>query len=187
VIEYKKRVDDQGEYMAAKKNITKNAGKMSATERAKKAEERARRIEARLDRLKEVRPQAVTKHARGFVDFLREQSVVGLAIGLVLGTQVKQVVDQIVNSFINPLLGLLLPGSGTLAQKTFTVHLGEKTGVFGWGAVANILLSFIIVAALVYWAFKALKLDKLTKKKDEPKPEEKEKAGKKPTKGKAKK
>lgn len=110
--------------------------------------------------------EAVNKQFSGFVEFLREQSVVGLAIGLVLGTQIKQVVDQFIASFINPLIGLLLPGKGTLADKTFTLQLGHKTGTFGWGTFVMTLISFIFVAAIVYYVFKGLKLDKLVKKKD---------------------
>lgn len=120
----------------------------------------------------EARRVTANKQVTGFLDFLREQSVVGLAIGLVIGTQVKQLVDQIVLQFINPFLGLVLPGAGTLEEKTFTLHLGDKMATFGWGAVANTLLSFIIVAALVYAAFKMLHLENLAKKKEEPKKED---------------
>lgn len=102
----------------------------------------------------------------GFVDFLREQSVVGLAVGLVIGAQVKALADQLINSFINPLLGLVLPGSGSLSNKVFTVHVEHKTAIFGWGAFMAVLLSFTTTAAVVYFVFKALKLDTLTKKKD---------------------
>ena len=110
--------------------------------------------------------EILNKQVNGFVDFLREQSVVGLAIGLVLGTQIKQVVDQFIQSFVDPLIGLFLPGQGTLAEHTFNVHFGHKTGTFGWGAFAATLISFIFVAAVVYYVFKGLKLDKLTKKKN---------------------
>lgn len=113
----------------------------------------------------EVVNEALSKQVTGFIDFIREQSVVGLAIGLVLGTQVKQLVDSIVSNFFNPLIGLLLPGSGSLAEKTVTVHLADKAATFGWGAFISTMLSFIAVAAIVYAIFKALKLDKLTKKK----------------------
>lgn len=101
----------------------------------------------------------------GFIDFLREQSVVGLAIGLVIGAQVKALADQLINSFINPLLGLLLPGAGSLNNKSFSLHLEHKTAVFAWGAFVAVLLSFLTTAAVVYVVFKALKLDTLTKKK----------------------
>lgn len=99
----------------------------------------------------------------GFLDFIRRQGVVGLAIGLVLGVQVKALVDQIVASFINPIIGLILPGKGSLAEKTFTIHAGHKPAVFAYGAFISVLISFITVAALVYFGVKALKLEKLEK------------------------
>lgn len=106
--------------------------------------------------------------AQGFIDFLREQSVVGLAIGLILGTQAKDLIGQLMTSFINPLTGLLLPGSGaTLQQKTFTLHLSGKVTKFGWGAFVSSTMTFVIVAAVVYFTFKMLRLDKLDKKKED--------------------
>jgi large conductance mechanosensitive channel len=137
-----------------------------AEEQIKKAEARVARLAAKAERLKALDKVGVGRKIQGFVDFLREQSVVGLAIGLVLGTQAKALVDQLIASFINPLVGLLLPGGGTLKDKTFTVAWGGKTAAFGWGAFALAILTFIIVAAVVYFAFKGLKLDKLDKKKD---------------------
>lgn len=100
----------------------------------------------------------------GFMGFIRKQGVIGLAIGLVLGVQVKAVVDQIVASFINPVLGLILPGTGSLADKIFTLSVGEKTAVFSYGAFISVMISFLTVAWLVYFGVKALKLDKLDKK-----------------------
>jgi large conductance mechanosensitive channel len=102
---------------------------------------------------------------QGFVNFVREQGVVGLAVGLVLGTQVKSLVDQIVTSFINPLLGLLLPGKGSLADKVFHLSWNDKTAVFTYGAFLNVVISFIAVAAIIYLAVKSLKLERLDKKK----------------------
>lgn len=102
---------------------------------------------------------------QGFVDFIREQGVVGLAIGLVLGTQIKVLVDQIVTSFINPLVGLILPGQGGLAEKVFHLSLNGKVAAFGWGAFVAQLISFITVALIIYFGVKALKLDRLDKPK----------------------
>ena len=102
---------------------------------------------------------------QGFTDFVREQGVVGLAIGFVLGAQVKTLVDQLVASFINPLLGLILPGGGTLSEKHFSVTWFGKTADFAWGAFVFQLISFVIVAFVVYFIVHRLKLDKLDKKK----------------------
>ena len=163
--------------MATKKNIqptTKElaakaqAQAMAAEQYASKAEQRAFRAESQLDRLKDVvaTNNALTKQVRGFVDFLREQSVVGLAIGLVLGTQAKVLVDQLIASFFNPFIGLLLPGEGTLKEKVFTVTIGNKHQEFGWGAFVVSLITFVVVAAVVYYVFKGLHLDKIDKKKE---------------------
>jgi large conductance mechanosensitive channel protein len=105
----------------------------------------------------------VSKEISGFADFLREQSVVGIAVGLVLGTQIKVIVDQFVSSFLNPALGILLPGTGGLAKKNFTVYARGKPEVFYWGAFVSTLISFVFLAAIVYYTIKALKLDKLKK------------------------
>lgn len=100
----------------------------------------------------------------GFKEFIQKQGVVGLAIGLVLGVQVKAVVDQTIASFINPILGLILPGTGSLSEKNFVVHVGDKPATFAYGAFISVLISFITVAALVYFGVKALRLEKLDKK-----------------------
>lgn len=101
----------------------------------------------------------------GFMDFVREQGVVGLAVGLAIGTQVKTLVDQIVASFINPIVGLILPGEGDLTKKTFHLTIGEKTATFTYGSFLNVLISFLAVAAVIYFIVKGLKLDKMDKKK----------------------
>lgn len=102
---------------------------------------------------------------QGFTDFVREQGVVGLAVGFVLGSQVKTLVDQLVASFINPLLGLLLPGKGNLSTKAFSLTLRGKTGHFEYGAFLFQLITFLIVAIVVYLIVHRLKLDRLDKKK----------------------
>lgn len=105
------------------------------------------------------------KHMSGFMNFVREQGVIGLAVGLVLGVQVKSVVDQLVASFVNPIIGLVLPGQGGLAEKTFTVSVASKHAVFAYGAFIAVLISFLTVAAVVYFGVKALKLENIDKKK----------------------
>ena len=136
--------------------------------------EEAKRIRAKVAKQTKARQRSKTRRvvkekatyrANDFKDFMRKQGVVGLAIGLVLGVQVKAVVDQIVASFINPVLGLVLPGSGSLEQKTFTLDILGDKAKFGYGAFISVMISFITVALLVYFGVKALRLDKLDKEK----------------------
>lgn len=138
-----------------------------AADRAEKAESKTERIKRQAERMRSLDKVGVHKQVHGFVNFLREQSVVGLAIGLVLGTQAKVLVDQLIASFVNPLVGLLLPGEGTLKDKVFTLDLNGKVAAFGWGAFVISLLTFVVVAAVVYFVFKGLKLDRLDKQKEE--------------------
>lgn len=102
----------------------------------------------------------------GFVEFIRTQGVVGLAIGLVMGTQVKTVVDQLIASFINPFIGLVLPGANDLNKRTFTQTIGSKSADFSYGQFLSVLLSFLITAAVIYYIIKGLKLDKLDRPKE---------------------
>jgi large-conductance mechanosensitive channel len=46
----------------------------------------------------------ISKHAKGFMDFVRTQGVVGLAVGLAIGTQAAELVKQIVSSVITPIV-----------------------------------------------------------------------------------
>lgn len=164
--------------MAAKQSasIAKKGISTAADTAAKVAKAAAKKAEASADFAEKSASRAKTfekkaevmvaiKPIHGFIEFLREQSVVGLAIGLVLGTQAKALVDQLMASFINPLVGLLLPGNGTLKDKAVTLHWHGKVAIFGWGAFVVGLLTFVIVAAVVYFVFKGLKLDKLDKQK----------------------
>ena len=137
--------------MAQKKQLTKN--------------EVLKKVEEAKETLENIQTPHVSKRLGGFVEIVRQQGVVGLAIGLVLGTQVKTLVDQMVASFINPFLGLVLPGGGSLTEKRFHLSLYGKKEEFLWGAFVAQLISFVVVAAIIYFVFKGLKLDKLDKPK----------------------
>ena len=115
---------------------------------------------AAAEAVNEVVASQARKQASGFTSFIREQGVVGVGIGLVLGFQIKVVVDTIMSSFVNPITELL-PGGGALNGRYFSVG-GAK---IGWGAIAYQLFTFLMVALIVYSAYKLLRLDKLKKDK----------------------
>jgi len=131
-----------------------------------RAKAREKAAKARLKAAEHRRVVAQKTRLDGFMDFVRTQGVVGLAIGIVLGTQVKAVTDQLIASFINPLLGLVLPGAGSLEAKHFTITIGDKHADFNYGAFIAVVLSFLVVAAVIYYVIKGLRLDKLDKKKE---------------------
>jgi large conductance mechanosensitive channel len=142
------------------------------TERSHKAAKKRRQIKEVKTKLGNLTPAAAAevvnevvaaqarKQASGFTNFIREQGVVGVGVGLVLGIQIKAVVDTVMASFVNPLTGLL-PGGGTLSARAF--HIGSAK--IGWGAIAYSLFTFLMVAFIIYAAYKLLRLDKLKKEK----------------------
>lgn len=117
---------------------------------------------------KQVTKKVTTKahsSVQGFVDFIRNQGIVGLAIGFVMGVQAKALIDQFSASFINPFLGLLLGGDKALSKKTIYIQVNTHGATFEWGAFVYAMINFLLVAAVIYYTFKWLRLDKLDKKK----------------------
>mgnify|MGYP003681914762 CR=1 FL=1 len=104
--------------------------------------------------------KVIKKPTLGFLDFIREQGVVGLAIGFILGGSIRSVVDSIVNDLINPLLGLVL-GEDHFSQAVWQIGSAE----IAWGNFIATLINFTIVAAVVFFGVKGLGLEKLDKKK----------------------
>ena len=99
---------------------------------------------------------------KDFIQFIREQGVIGLAIGFILGGSVSELVKSFINDIINPVLGLLLGSVSGLKSASF----GFFGATIGWGSFVSIFINFVILAAVVYYGFKALGLEKLDKKKD---------------------
>ena len=99
--------------------------------------------------------------ATGFINFLREHAVVGLAIGFVIGLQAQTLVKSLVDSFISPAFNLFFGQS--LQHRVFTLHFHKHYASFGWGFFIYTLLNFLFVLAAIYAIFKYLKLDKLDK------------------------
>ncbi|MCA9372678.1 MscL family protein [Candidatus Woesebacteria bacterium] len=98
---------------------------------------------------------------RGFLDFIREQGVVGLAVGFILGGAVSKVVSSLVSDIINPIVGVILGAAGDLA--TLSLKIGPID--MHYGNFLAVLIDFFIIAAVVYFGVKGLGLDKLDKKK----------------------
>jgi large conductance mechanosensitive channel len=103
----------------------------------------------------------MNKQLEGFFDFIREQGVIGLAVGIILGGSVKDLVSALISDFISPVLGLLLKSAGNLSDASFSVY----GATFLWGHFVSTLIDFVIIAAVIYYVIKGMKLDKLDKPK----------------------
>lgn len=99
-----------------------------------------------------------SKHVLGgFVDFVRDRGVAGLAIGFILGGAAQKLVTALMEDIINPFIGLFIGHVGDLSA--YNVH-SFKVGDF-----ISVLINFLILCLVVYIIFKMLKLEKLDKPK----------------------
>jgi large conductance mechanosensitive channel len=97
---------------------------------------------------------------KGFMNFIREQGVVGLAVGFILGGAVSKVVASLVNDIINPILGVVMGSAGNLS--TAALQIGKVSIM--WGSFVNVIIDFLVIALVVYFGVKGLKLDRVDKK-----------------------
>jgi len=90
--------------------------------------------------------QTAGQQLGGFKKFLLRGNVVDLAVGLVVGAAFGNVIQALVKDLLTPLLGLV-GGQPNLAALTVTIA-GQQ---FGLGNILNALLSFLLIAAVVYF------------------------------------
>ena len=83
---------------------------------------------------------------KGFRDFLSRGNVIDLAVAVVIGTAFTAVVTAVVADLITPLIAAIV-GKPSFASLKFTVN----HSTFLYGAFFNALLTFLIVAAVVYY------------------------------------
>lgn len=111
---------------------------------------------------------AVKERGNGFLAFVREQGVVGLAVGLAIGTAAGASVKQIVDGFINPIVGFLIGGID-LSKLSWVIVKANSQGKGGleieWGAILSSIITLLATAFVIYWLIHIAKLDRLDKKK----------------------
>ena len=137
------------------------SSKKSATRGAKTA---AKAVAAKEKKV--VSAAIKDSHMGGFINFIREQGVVGLAVGLAIGTAAGDTVKKLVTAFIDPLVQLIVGSQKGLQAASFTVEFAGRKGEFMYGAFISSLITLLAVAFVVYAIVHFLKLDKLDKKKD---------------------
>lgn len=119
----------------------------------------------------ETSPELIIKagesQLKGFMEFIRSQGVVGLAVGLVLGGAVTVLVKSLVDNVVMPPLGLLLGSAEGL--KGLAINMGTtstgQTAMLNYGIFLNDLINFIVIAFVVYLIVKMLKVEKIDIKK----------------------
>ena len=148
-----------------KSSESTQGSKVSAKKLASKSVKAAAKVVA-IKEKKIVGTAIKDTHMAGFVNFIREQGVVGMAVGLAIGTAVGDTVKKLVTAFIDPLVQLVVGSQQGLQSASFTLEIAGRKGEFLYGAFISSLITLVAVAFIVYAIAHFLKLDKLDKKKD---------------------
>lgn len=107
-----------------------------------------------------------------YIAFLITFGIIGLAIAFVIGQAVSKVVSSFVKDIIDPTIGLFLPGNLSDMSATVTGIYGTPSE-FKYGDLISNIIEFIIIALLVFLAYKVLVKYKVVEDKTKPEPEEK--------------
>ncbi|MEM6997554.1 MAG: MscL family protein [Patescibacteria group bacterium] len=102
---------------------------------------------------------------KGFMNFVREQGVVGLAVGLAIGTEAGKAVQALVDGLISPIVGYILGGTDLSSEAWTVTESADRALTIGWGSIVNAIITLLAVAFVIYWVVQRLGLDKLDKKK----------------------
>lgn len=142
---------------AKKKTTRASAVKATAVKRAEAAKAKAAQA-----------GQGGKGQLAGFVNFIRTQGVIGLAVGLAIGTAAGASVKVIVDEFISPLVALLTRGVdlNSLQWVIVAASKDQKEIAIGWGAILSSLITLIATAFVIYLIIHFAKLDRLDKKKE---------------------
>ncbi|MEU4513844.1 large conductance mechanosensitive channel protein MscL [Nonomuraea wenchangensis] len=84
----------------------------------------------------------------GFKQFLLRGNIVELAVAVIVGATFSGLVQALVTDLITPLIGAITGGrQPNFANYSFTVN----GSVFKYGDFLNHLITFLIIAGIVYW------------------------------------
>jgi len=95
-----------------------------------------------------------------FMIFLKNYTVIGLAIAVIIGGKANAMVSTLVDGLLMPLIGAVVPG-GKWREASFA--LGDIT--FVWGPFLGALLDFVIVAFIVFLFAKKVMKEAIVEKK----------------------
>ena len=116
-----------------------------------------------------------------FKEFAVKGNVMDMAVGVIIGGAFGKIVTSLVSDVLMPLIGKLTGGVsfvdlfvnlGDSNYKTLAEAKEAGAAVFAYGQFIQNIIDFVIVAFCIFMMIKGM--NKLTKKKEEPKPAEPE-------------
>jgi large conductance mechanosensitive channel len=99
--------------------------------------------------------------AQEFFDFLKTFGIIGLALAFVIGQAASGLVTSLVDDIVNPLIGLFLPAGSLDALSVKVTNISGGITEFKYGHLISSMIDFLIIALVVFIAYKQLSRFKL--------------------------
>ena len=99
---------------------------------------------------------------KGFREFIMRGNVIDLAVAVVIGAAFTAVVNSIVENLFNPIIGALFNAEDLAGALILELPGG---GAIKFGAILASIITFLIVAAVVYFVF-VLPINKMKEVQD---------------------
>lgn len=106
--------------------------------------------------------------AQEFFYFLKTFGILGLAIAFVIGQAASGLVTLFVDDIVNPLIGLFLPAGSLDAMSVKVTNISGGITEFKIGNLISSVIDFLIIALVVFLAYKQLSRFKLVEDKTIP-------------------
>jgi large conductance mechanosensitive channel len=120
-------------------------------------------------------PEVRRTLAQEFFDFLKTFGIIGLAIAFVIGQAASRLVTALVEDIIDPLIGLFLPAGSLETMSVKVTNTTGSTSEFKYGDLISNIIDFLIIALIVFLAYKQLSNYKIVEDKTKPAPAEEKK------------
>jgi large conductance mechanosensitive channel len=90
---------------------------------------------------------------KGFREFLLRGNVIDLAVAVVIGTAFTALVTAVVNNIFNPIIGAIFKAKSLDGALIAVIPLPAGDAKILFGATIGAVINFVIIAAVVYFAF----------------------------------
>lgn len=112
--------------------------------------------------------------AEEFKEFISRGNVVDMAVGVIVGSAFSAIATSLVNDVVMPVIGLIIGGLDLMSMKiTLVPAVGESAEVaIMYGAFLQSILSFLLVALVVFVMVKTINKFRRAKEEEAPAPEE---------------
>jgi len=115
------------------------------------------------DEKKEIRTVRIIQKApetpNSFMKFLRDQSVLGVAMGMVIGVAGSAFINSLINNIIMPPIALLLGAAHGLKSLVWEITtVRGNTATIAYGQFISDLINFLVIAFVVYQVIRIFKV-----------------------------